>query len=758
MVAANSLNISEVGFQSFDGVSVFKGRTLTAGAGISITNGTGVLGNPTISLVGGGTAIQTVNGDTGSITGSTVTIFSNNATLNAGQSVSFVNSGSVSTLNVTDASFNTVIGKGAGKLGQTYNTTTVLGALAGAAMTSAAESVFIGAAAGNAVTSAQNNTFVGGNSGAKVTTGSANTAVGLGSLFNATTGAANAGSNVAIGYNSLSIITTGTFGIALGASAGSGHTTSDSSNIDIGNTGTAGQSNVIRIGTQGTGSGQQNTAFMAGITGATAAGSPVAVSSTGQLSDLGFGNVTQVLTSNGAGVSPTWATPTTGTVTSVSGTLNRITSTGGATPVIDISASYVGQSSITTLGTIATGVWNGTAIDATHGGTAQTTWATGDILYASGVNTLAKLTAGSNTQVLTLAGGVPTWATPTAGTVTSVSGTLNRITSTGGATPVIDISASYVGQSSITTLGTIATGVWNGTVIDLAHGGTNANLTASNGGIFYSTSTAGAILSGTATAGQILRSGSSAAPSWSTATYPATAGTSGKILISDGTNIVSSTPTYPNSASGTGTLLRADGTNWVATTSTYPDTNAVSTLLYASSANVMSALATANSGVLSTNSSGVPSIDTTNFAVLSTGLQLKGNNTNTASPAGFLGQLISSNILTGSAVSLSNGISKTITSISVTAGNWMITGVAVINTGTTQSFGIAGISTTNDTLPTLFNEGPAMSSAVGNKGTFICPNVFVSLSGTTTYYLVVQSGFTAGTSTGYGNITAIRIG
>lgn len=51
-----------------------------------------------------------------------------------------------------------------------------------------------------------------------------------------------------------------------------------------------------------------------------------------------------------------------GTVTSVSGTTNRITSTGGTTPVIDISASYVGQSSITTLGTITTGIWTGTAI------------------------------------------------------------------------------------------------------------------------------------------------------------------------------------------------------------------------------------------------------------------------------------------------------------------------------------------------------------------------------------------------------------
>lgn len=52
--------------------------------------------------------------------------------------------------------------------------------------------------------------------------------------------------------------------------------------------------------------------------------------------------------------------------------------------------------------------------------------------------------------------------------------------------------------------------------ITLAHGGTNANLTASNGGIFYSTATAAAILSGTATAGLALLSGSSTTPTWST--------------------------------------------------------------------------------------------------------------------------------------------------------------------------------------------------------------------------------------------------
>lgn len=111
-----------------------------------------------------------------------------------------------------------------------------------------------------------------------------------------------------------------------------------------------------------------------------------------------------------------------GTVTSVSGTANRITSTGGATPVIDISASYVGQSSITTLGTITTGVWSGTAIGTTKGGTGLTSYTTGDTLYASATNVLSKLAIGSTGQVLTVAGGVPTWAAPAAATSLPISG------------------------------------------------------------------------------------------------------------------------------------------------------------------------------------------------------------------------------------------------------------------------------------------------------------------------------------------------
>lgn len=74
-----------------------------------------------------------------------------------------------------------------------------------------------------------------------------------------------------------------------------------------------------------------------------------------------------------------------------SGTLNRITVTNGATnPVIDIAATYVGQASITTVGTLATGVWNATVMGVTFGGTGTVTQFTaGSVVFAgpSGVYT-----------------------------------------------------------------------------------------------------------------------------------------------------------------------------------------------------------------------------------------------------------------------------------------------------------------------------------------------------------------------------------
>jgi len=74
-------------------------------------------------------------------------------------------------------------------------------------------------------------------------------------------------------------------------------------------------------------------------------------------------------------------------------------------------------------------------------------------------------------------------------------------------------------------------------VLPLANGGSAKNLTASNGGIIYSDADSMEVLSGTATAGQILRSGSSAAPSWSTATFASTYADQ-DLLYSNGANTV----------------------------------------------------------------------------------------------------------------------------------------------------------------------------------------------------------------------------
>lgn len=87
--------------------------------------------------------------------------------------------------------------------------------------------------------------------------------------------------------------------------------------------------------------------------------------------------------------------PSGSVVTSVSGTANRITSTGGTTPIIDIAATYVGQSSITTLGTIATGIWNAGAV--TSSGAVQ-----GTTLVSTIATGTAPLTVASTTLVANL--------------------------------------------------------------------------------------------------------------------------------------------------------------------------------------------------------------------------------------------------------------------------------------------------------------------------------------------------------------------
>ena len=90
-----------------------------------------------------------------------------------------------------------------------------------------------------------------------------------------------------------------------------------------------------------------------------------------------------------------------------------------------------------------------TAVSATTATTATNLagGATGSVPYQASSGTTSMLAAGANGQVLTLASGIPSWATPTVGTVTSVSGT--------GTVSGISLSGTITSSGSLTLGGTL---------------------------------------------------------------------------------------------------------------------------------------------------------------------------------------------------------------------------------------------------------------------------------------------------------------
>jgi hypothetical protein len=244
------------------------------------------------------TRVTTINGDTGSITGSTVTIFSNIASNATGSTVRFTNSGTTSAFSVVDGNDNILIGRLAGNATQTGNSNVGIGTAALQNLTTGAHNVFIGFGAGNKITGAQQQVGIGYGALGSALTSVLNVAVGNNCLPLST-----ADVNVAVGANALSLLTTGTnntvvghagfpnlvsgtTNIGIGINAGSTYTTNESSNILIGNIGVIADSHALRIGNQGAGVGQQNTCFIAGITGATVTGTAVLCSSVGQLGTI----------------------------------------------------------------------------------------------------------------------------------------------------------------------------------------------------------------------------------------------------------------------------------------------------------------------------------------------------------------------------------------------------------------------------------------------------------------------------------------
>jgi hypothetical protein len=178
----------------------------------------------------------------------------------------------------------------------------------------------------------------------------------------------------------------------------------------------------------------------------------------------------QVLTSAGTGNTPTWTTPTTGTVTSVTGT-TPIASSGGATPAISIS-----QSNTTTDGYLSSTDWNTFNGKQPAGTYVNSVSATSPITSTGGVTPTIAMPAatGSVNGYLTSTD----WTTfnnksNTVGTVTSVggTGTVNGLTLTGTVTSSGNLTlGGTLDLSSPPAIGNTAPNTVAGTVIQATNG------------------------------------------------------------------------------------------------------------------------------------------------------------------------------------------------------------------------------------------------------------------------------------------------
>lgn len=136
--------------------------------------------------------------------------------------------------------------------------------------------------------------------------------------------------------------------------------------------------------------------------------------------------------------------------------------------------------------------------------------------------------------------------------------------------------------------------------------------------------------------------------------------------------------------------------------------------------------------------------------------------TNDNATAGTVGEVIESTVAVASAVSLVTDTAKTVTSISLTAGDWDVWGNIGFTAGasTTMSLVLGTIHTTTDALPTAPGAG-AMTSFALAFTTGVGPRISagqrrISIASTTTVYLIAYATFGVSTLTAYGYIGARR--
>jgi hypothetical protein len=144
------------------------------------------------------------------------------------------------------------------------------------------------------------------------------------------------------------------------------------------------------------------------------------------------------------------------------------------------------------------------------------------------------------------------------------------------------------------------------------------------------------------------------------------------------------------------------------------------------------------------------------------GIDIKGTTAGGNPTAGYVGEYISSQRLFVNAISITNNTPTTVTSISLTPGDWDVTGNVYfrLTGGTTLSNTAGGISLTSNAFgnASLISQRTiAPPTGVGVALGFPLVTQRLNLTATTTVYLIGQSGFSIGTVTVCGFIAARRV-